>query len=471
MSTDTLMPFDELVQVGDSNETKLTVFVGNNLGHRTLLTKIPVFELFRISQVANERGENGSPISQRKLDPKHAKGLAIYILRGLVDAVIAEKTSRGEHVSAAHSKIQKSLGKQPYLSLQPVVANLRTAGTGGKNLRGEPLRTSSGDTVGFRFWLSQRDILWIVDGQHRRSGLDMMFGFLDEVRLQQKYPLKKQSLYEFEGESRDVTAEEMSVWLECSEIARGACTISVEVHLGLTVEEERQLFHDLNRLAKKVDANLALEFDMSNSINSFIKEELVERRDISIETKDIYDWDEDSGAFTRKELVAINAILFLNKTNINGATPGQVEEKGDIAKRYWDVVTQFPDFGVKGAKTKTVASQPVVLKALAKLTYDYAFGRQADVTNLSKLLDRVSDMDFSHANPIWRCFELPKDEREKRFPGLSGFLPSDNEGKNRDIGQYDSVKGWMRFGAKHNDIYPIIGDMIRWSIELPSRHG
>jgi hypothetical protein len=28
----------------------------------------------------------------------------------------------------------------------------------------------------------------------------------------------------------------------------------------------------------------------------------------------------------------------------------------------------------------------------------------------------------------------------------------------------------MRFGAKHNDIYPIVGDMIRWKLGLPSRH-
>ena len=29
----------------------------------------------------------------------------------------------------------------------------------------------------------------------------------------------------------------------------------------------------------------------------------------------------------------------------------------------------------------------------------------------------------------------------------------------------------MRFGAKHNDIYPIIGDMIRWKLKLPNRYG
>jgi hypothetical protein len=27
----------------------------------------------------------------------------------------------------------------------------------------------------------------------------------------------------------------------------------------------------------------------------------------------------------------------------------------------------------------------------------------------------------------------------------------------------------MRFGAKHNDIFPILADMIRWTTGLPSR--
>jgi hypothetical protein len=43
------------------------------------------------------------------------------------------------------------------------------------------------------------------------------------------------------------------------------------------------------------------------------------------------------------------------------------------------------------------------------------------------------------------------------------------DGSNRDIGKRDA-KGRMRFGSKHNDIYPILGDMIRWRLKLPNRH-
>jgi hypothetical protein len=468
--SDALVGFDELVRSGDSGETKLTVFVGNNLGHRTLEAKLPVFELFRMSDVANERGSNGEPVAQRKLDPTHARGLAIYTLKGLIAATIAERTGRGEPITEALTRIEKAFGKQPYMSLQPIVANLRTAGTGGKNLRGEPLRTPSGDTVGFRFWLSQRDILWIVDGQHRRKALDMVFEFLDDVRLHQTYPPKKQSLYSFDGDDRSVPPDELNVWLECCEIARGVCTVALEIHLGLTIEEERQLFHDLNNLAKKVDKNLALEFDMANPINAFIKEELHDQKLVQIIGKDSSDWESDDGSMSRKELVAVNAHLFLNKSNINGASPAIVVPRIAIAKRFWEAVSQIPGFGEEGAKVKTVAAQPVVLKAVAKLAYDFAFGRQRNEGLLDRLLDGITEIDFSHSNPMWRYYELLEEECTKhKLQGLADYLPSDDEGKNRDIGKYDPAKGWMRFGAKHNDIFPILGDMIRWRLNLPTR--
>jgi hypothetical protein len=56
---------------------------------------------------------------------------------------------------------------------------------------------------------------------------------------------------------------------------------------------------------------------------------------------------------------------------------------------------------------------------------------------------------------------------EKGLCGLAEYLPSSETG-NRDIGSYQERA--MRFGSKHNDIYPMIGDMIRWKLGLPNRH-
>ncbi|AOZ94864.1 hypothetical protein [Paenibacillus crassostreae] len=89
---------------------------------------------------------------------------------------------------------------------------------------------------------------------------------------------------------------------------------------------------------------------------------------------------------------------------------------------------------------------------------------------LDKLLDGITDMDFSHDNPMWRYYQLTEDELKRYgLDSLTEYLP-DNATGNRDVGNFDSETGWMRFGAKHNDIYPIIGDMIRWKLRLPNRH-
>jgi ketosteroid isomerase-like protein len=52
-------------------------------------------------------------------------------------------------------------------------------------------------------------------------------------------------------------------------------------------------------------------------------------------------------------------------------------------------VVQIPGFGGQGAKKNTVAAQPVVLKALAKLVYD--FESQGDEATVDELLEAMTD--------------------------------------------------------------------------------
>lgn len=463
---------DSLLEVGDTSARPYKVFVAHNLGNRAFLLSVPMHDFFSMSEVANERGANGEPIAQRKLDEPHAQKLAGYILKGLVSAAIERRTINKKPVSNAYIEIQKRLGKQPYMALQPIVTNIRTCDPAGANLAGYRMLTRDDETACFKVMLSQRDILWVVDGQHRRKGMDLAFEFLNLVRMQHKYP-RKGSLYP--ASAAEATVEELEMWNECLEVARGFCTVSVEVHLGLGIDEERQLFHDLNRLAKKVETSLALQFDSSNPVNLFIKEVLFD--DVftwePIE-KDVASWQEDSGQMTRKDVVAINAHLFLNKTNTSGAIPSDVEPKKDIATRFWRAVSSIQGFGVPQAKLMTVAAQPVVLKALAKLTYDFAFSKRKDPNAeslLEVLLEGIATLDFTHENPMWRYYDLNDAERESAgLVTLREFLPSDDEGFNRDIGKFDQVARVMRFGSKHNDIYPIVADMVRWKLRLPNRN-
>jgi hypothetical protein len=459
---------DTLLDEGDSSEQPIKVFIGHNLGNRTFLTTLPMHELFGMSEVANDRVRDGDTVAQRKLDPAHAQRLAVYLLKGLVAGAVERRRLRGAEPPAAATAVLDALGRQPYLSLQPIVANIRDCVPAGANIRGVRMVYQE-ETACFKVWLSQRHVLWIIDGQHRRKAMQYVFEFLDTVRSTQAYP-KKGSLFPVVP-GADMTGAELELWQECFEVARTFCTVAVEIHLGLSPDEERQLFHDLNNLGKKVEASLALQFDNSNAVNLFIKERLMQGLHLHVVEKDVTDWHNDDGGISRKDLVAVNALLFLNKTNIGGATPPMVTPKADIAYRFWETIAAIPGFGEDGAREKTVAAQPVALKAIAKLTYDFAFSnrRGADADdNLETLLSRLTEVDFGHDNPMWRYYSMtPAERTQAGLDGLAAYLPPSDDGANRDIGAFQG--GVMRFGAKHNDIFPIIGDMIRWRLGLPSR--
>jgi hypothetical protein len=464
-----LSSLDDLLGGGDTSEKPMKVFIGHNLGNRTFLMQMPMHEFYGMSEVANDPGRDGDTIAQRKLDPKHAQNLAVYLLKGLLSAAIDRREVLGKPFNLTMNEVMAKLGRQPYMAIQPLVVNIRSCDPRGKDIRGERMvDQKTEETASFKIFLGQRHVLWVVDGQHRRKAMQLIFEFLESVRATRQYS-KKNNLAGF-NDGEPVSSDEITVWEECFEVARTYCTLLVEVHLGLLPPEERQLFHDLNRLGKKVDSNLALQFDSSNPVNLFIKEQLIEKLNLSVVEVDMKNWADDEGGISRKDLVGINSILFLNKTNISSATPPMMDGKTDIALRFWTGVQAIPGFGEDQAREKTVAAQPVVLKAIAKLVYDFSFSNRRpangdDITD--DLLSRITDIDFSHDNPMWRYYEFtPEQKLENGLVGLEKYLPLDEDG-NRDVGSFQGK--FMRFGNKHNDIFPLIGDMIRWKLGLNSR--
>jgi DndB-like DNA-sulfur modification-associated protein len=461
----------QLLQGGDASDRPFTTLPGNNMGNTTLCLCVPMHQFWEISEVANERnlaekpGFAGHAIAQRRLDEKHAQKLATYILKGLFNTLEQRALGEGKELGEKFEEMHRALGKQPYLALQPITANIRECAPGGRDLRVSQPTPESKLVV----HLSQKHVLWVVDGQHRREAMRLVFDFFRTVLQLHKYP--KGSLYPAADRGQEVSPEELNIWIQAYEAARTHCKILVEAHLGLNADQERQLFHDLNNLTKKVESSLAFQFDNSNPINLFIKEELIDDGilEAKVVDQDMVDWNSDPGAISRKDLIAVNALLFLNKTNINGAKPADVDEKKEVARKFWERVSQIPNFGVDQAKKLTVAAQPVVLKALAKIAYTYGCGRQADPVVLNKFLSGLAKVDFAHSNPMWRYYSLSISERSSLCDGLANYLPAEEGGANRDIGGFNDVDKVMRFGAKHNDIYPILGDMIRWQSGLPSR--
>jgi hypothetical protein len=475
--TGTIGSLSHPLDAADTSARPFNVLTGFNLGNNTLLLSVPMHQFYEISAVANEQGlaeqsEDG-PIAQRKLDPQHAAKLAKYILKGLVNTVCMKRKEQGAELSPALLRIQKNVGKQPYMALQPIVANLRPPNCmpGGEGLNWK-MREPGVITV----FLGDKDVLWVIDGQHRRFALELVFDFLKDIKMGHDYP-KQRKLYTVE-KGYQMPADELAVWMEVFEIARGTCKVAIELHLGLDSYQERQLFYDLNNLGKKIDSSLAFVFDSSNPINLFIKDELVEGDLLHahIVEKDIVDWRNDPGAITWKDLTAVNAILILNKTNIKNAQPSEVGNRLEVARRFWSQINQIDHFGQPEARRKTVAAQPVVLKAMAKLVYDFAFGRSQDQEFLNRLLSRIPELDLSHTNPMWRFYEMNATQRvSSGLAGLAEYLPADQPDENgsmpnRDIGRFEPGDQTMRFGAKHNDIFPLIGDMIRWRLNFPSRN-
>jgi hypothetical protein len=467
---------DDLLEQGDHSGRPFNVLIGNNMASRTLLLVVPMADFYNMSEVANRANLDAlpafqdEPIAQRRLDEGHSKKLALFILKGLIHATRRKLEKSGAELPAALIAIERDIGSQPYIAVQPITANIRNCNFGGDGLRFE----RSGGV--FTVYLSDKHVLWVIDGQHRRHAMHLVFEFLKTVLNAGKYPRKPALYLPSDDDRRDPTREEISVWAAAFECARAECSIVVETHLGLNFEQERQLFHDLNNLTKAIESGLVFQFDNSNPVNLFIKQQLIENCVLKakiVDTDNPHDWHKDEGVISRKDLISINALLFLNKTTINGAAPADIHSKEDFACRFWGAVSSIPHWGEAGAKKNTVAAQPVVLKALAKLAYDFGYGRDrdADPLGLERLFTALEqgEIDFSHSNPMWRYFELSAEDRRALCPGLQDAVTPEGLGFNLDLGNFDETTGLMRFGAKHNDIQRHLGDVIRWKLGLPLR--
>ncbi len=470
MSISTAMLEEQFENLVIPEGKKIKVFKQLNAGRLTLLGSLSLIELSHHSDVANTRFKEEER-AQRALDPVHANKLAAYFLKALLDAAISRMPKHGKIVSDTFYRIQDKIGKQVYYTIAPIVTNLRDGSISDIS----QIIDRNNEVVGHNVTLKVGDTLWVIDGQHRRRGVEIVLDFLKHVTSNHKYPGKGSI---FSEHKNVLSPDELEVWRECKDMCT-FCKIAVEIHLGLDIDEERQLFHDLNQLGKKIDVSLANKYDSSNPINNYVTDVLVDDMfphsgfevfDSSNEA----DWNDTKPSMTRKSLASINASLFLNKTNINGATPADVtEDKKGIANIFWEEVLNIPEFLSEKPRLKTVAAQPVVLKAIAKLFYDCYFGKNANLNNENNqhlLLNGLKSFDFSHNNPAWRYYSIDADKRDGfGLADLRAYLPLEGDGSNRDMGAYDASTQTFRFGAKHNDIHPLIGDILRCWCKLPSR--
>lgn len=456
----------------------LFVFSGTNLGRFTLTARMSIADFYEMSVVGNRETVNaeeyeGEFVAQRRLIPAHAKGLALYVLRGLVMSAIASRREAGIAVEPEVIQIRDDLAGGPYAALQPLVCNIRALKFGGDDLLMEP--AASKDLPFFRIALTSSQKLWVVDGQHRREAFGIVIKYLDDINKNGTYPRSRNALYNpnSAGAEGKLSAVQLQFWREVFDLALQECSVTVEIHVGLGLKEEGQLFADLNSRGKTLHSSLLAQFDKSDAIAAMVGERLLEgdqpiiRFPIQSES-DSKSWDQSG--MTLKDVIMINRLLVHGVNSAQPTAPSEVAEKLPFVERFWTVVQSIGGFGQDKARSKTVAAQPVVLKALAKLAYDLAYGvpKLRDEEGLKNLYDAIMSrkLSFSHSEKIWTAIFMNDDEREQNFPGINDFVYLGDQFKG---GEFDTANGWVRYGPAHNDIYPRLGDVMRWKLGLRNR--
>ncbi len=466
------MTLGSLGNAGNTRGDPVPVLIGHNLGFRTLNMTLPIHKFWEISEVANELrvaelGLEHDNVAQRPLSREHATGIARYMLKGLVGWAKNHFETTGDDVTEEHEDILSDLGPQPYQALQAITANIRACAPGGSDLRVN--QKDDGATI---VYLTNGQILWIVDGQHRREAMNMIFTFLKYVLSTGKY--QKKGIYIPSDEHLVVHPNEHRVWAAALEGAKSACTVDVTAHLGLKALQERQLFHDLNNLTRKVEKSIANAFDTANPVNFFVRQVLEGEQLIKapiLEQDAAHLWDRDDGAVSRKDVVMTCSLLFAGQTDMKKVAPGEVAPRHDFGRRFWRAISQTPHFGKPGSNEKTVLAQAVMMKALAQMAHTFAASREANSGHLETFMTALetNSIDFSHSNPMWHIFEVPPDQRESLCPGITDAITPPEAAFNLTVGNWNAATGIIRFAANSRDIQRHLGDVIRWSLGLPKR--
>ena len=441
----------------DSSEESFRVLIGHQFGHPKLTLNLALQSVIRRCQVANAETIKTRPglfqdendladelisghlpeVKQRELTPSHARGLAYFTLQGCFYAVERHVKRKGIKLPEAFEEIIARIGRLEFAELAPFVGNLR----------GMPRIDKENGWL----WLMIGDIIWTIDGQHRLVGMKILEEFLSEIIETRKY--RKAGFYFPEDGHEEVSAPELRVW---QMVYQEFCStqVQVQLNLNLSADEEGYSFHFLNNFQKPVNRELSYSLDKSNPVNVF-SGELLEKHEY-LRSK-----------LQRKEAVAINSLLFTKRNNMKGARPSDVKDRQDLAYKFWETILQIP-----GVLEKDSVARPVMLKALASITY--VLHKSGDLANLETLFSEIPKFDFSHVNPLWRYYTLSAKEREKHgLNGLETYLAPEEDGTVRTVGIFkadaNGKGGRMHWSMQHNTVVPILEDMIRWKLELPPR--
>jgi len=363
---------------------------------------------------ADEAGESAIDIvTQREIIDAHANGLAGFILQGLV-AATSVRTKRDMALAtldATLQGIQDQIGRSTHYGLPQVTFVLT----------GEPevntIKDGSGEVVAARLLLPAGRLFVVADGQHRREGARRVKELLNHVIANRRIP---KGIKFYPAQDSALRSEEVDAWVAIQETFRSWSLISYEAHIGLDVDQARQMFTNYNCHVKPVKADLNLAFDQSNPINQFGKSWL--QGQLTEAARD------GAPLLDLRQLATINGLLFLGKTSITDA-PYNVDQMKVTAQEFWITVLQSSEWKRDGSLVHEIP----VLKGLAK-SWFYVFlaKRNSQASKAEKIRSYIRQTVFDKS---WM----------ESVPGLKAHTVPSND-----------IEVGFRFSPAHNDIVATI---------------
>jgi hypothetical protein len=381
-----------------------------NQGQPTFTGRMTLEQFADLTVVHNRRwaedaGETMDIVTQREIIDAHANGLAVFMLQGLVAATSSRGLDDGlsPRTLSELEKVQDTVGRSAHYGLPPVTLVLQ----------GEPeihqIRDAGGEPIAARLYIPAGKLFIVADGQHRREAARRVREFLTEL-IASRRPPRHAKFYPATEEP--LTGDEMEAWVAVQDTFRSWTVVAYEAHIGLTVDQARQMFTNYNCYVKSVKADLNLSFDQSNPINTFAKEWLKPHIE------------ESSGPpLDLRQMASINGLLFLGKTTIKSA-PYNVAALLPSAREFWEAVMVKPDWSRDGSLFREVP----VLKGLAKAWFMVFLARRNNqLAKADKLRNYIRRTSFDAA---WLA----------SVPGLRDLtIPADTE-------------AGVRFSPAHNEI-------------------
>ena len=243
--------------------------VERNQGRPTFTGRLTLDQFAELTVVHNRRwaeaaGESLQDVTQREIIDGRANDLAVFMLQGLADATIRrlkDEESLDSALIDSLEKIQDRVGRSAHYGLPQVTLVLPKEPEVGLVRERE-----SEEIVAARLSLPSGMLFVVADGQHRREAARKVREFLNDLIANRRVPQRTKLFTYSEGA---LLAEDMDAWIAMHETFRIWTMVSFEAHIGLSVNQARQMFTNYNCHVKPVKMDLNLEFDQNNPINKF----------------------------------------------------------------------------------------------------------------------------------------------------------------------------------------------------------